>query len=79
MPVDDDPGFVLAAAHRDDTVPCGHVGRSFDQIRDMIANRFAEAGYRVSQMRLDNTRAGRHCDGTENAGDGIAVIIDLDQ
>ena len=77
MPGEAEPGFVLAAVHRDDTVPCGHVGRAFDEARDLVARAFAAAGYRVSRLHLENTQVGRHCDGTENAGDGHAVIIDL--
>jgi hypothetical protein len=74
----DSPDFVLAAAHRDDSVPCGHVGRAFDETRDLIAQTFAAAGYRVTQLKLSNTQLGKHCDGSETAGDGLAVMIDLD-
>jgi hypothetical protein len=74
-----EPGFVLAAVHQDDTVPCGHIGAKFDKIRDMVAQQFADAGHRVTELKIGNTRTGRHCDGTENGGDGIAVIIDLNE
>lgn len=69
--------YVLAAVHRDDPVACGHVGRGFDEVRDMVARAFADAGYTVSRATLDNTAPDRHCDGTLNAGDGVAAVIDL--
>ena len=70
-------GYVLAAVHRDVAVPCGHVGLDFDSTRDLVASAFAAAGYRVTSVSLGNTRLGTHCDGTQNAGDGSAVLIDL--
>lgn len=73
------PGFVLAAVHQDNSVSCGHIGVGFDKVRDMIAQQFANAGHHVSELRIGNTRTGRHCDGTENGGDGVAVIIDLNK
>lgn len=69
--------YVLAGVHRDDTVACGHVGRFFDQERDVVAGAFTAAGYRVTYRRLDNTQPGRQCDGSLTAGDGTVAIIDL--
>lgn len=69
--------FVLASAHRDDSVKCGHVGRAFDDTRDMIARAFSAAGYSVEYVRLDNVAPARHCDGSLTGGDGDAVIINL--
>jgi hypothetical protein len=69
--------FVLAAAHRDDSVGCGHVGRAFDDTRDLIARAFYEAGYPVFYVRLGNVAPAPHCDGSLTGGDGDAVIIDL--
>lgn len=72
-----DRSFVLAAVHRDDPVPCGHVGRAFDEMRDLVANAFAAAGYPVSVVSVGNAATARHCDGTVNGGDGRVAIIDL--
>lgn len=69
--------YVLAAVHRDDPAACGHVGRAFDEIRDMVGRGFAAAGYRVVLVHLDNGSSGTHCDSTRLTGDGYAVIIDL--
>jgi hypothetical protein len=72
-----DRAFVLAAVHRDDPVPCGHVGRAFDEMRDLVAGAFTAAGYSVTLVSLGNTGVARHCDGTVNGGDGRVAIIDL--
>ncbi len=72
-----DRSFVLAAVHRDDPVPCGHVGRAFDEMRDLVAGAFAAAGYSVSVVFLGNAATARHCDGTVNGGDGRVAVIDL--
>ena len=74
----DGQGYVLAAVHRDASVECGHVGVDFDPSRDFVGRAFQAAGYRVTSYDLDNTAALTHCDGTRNAGDGGALIIDLD-
>ena len=74
---DDAQDYVLAAVHRDDSVRCGHVGVAFDETRDLIARAFADAGYTVSLVRLGNSQSATHCDGTRNAGDGTAAVIDL--
>lgn len=73
----DSQGYVLAAIHRDDTVPCGHVGRGFDETRDLVGEYFAAAGYAVHRVRLGNAHPGRHCDGSLTGGDGEALLIDL--
>ncbi|MER3420895.1 MAG: hypothetical protein C4290_10385 [Chloroflexota bacterium] len=72
-----DHAFVLAAVHRDDPVACGHVGRAFDEMRDVVASAFTAAGYAVTLVSLGNTGTARHCDGTVNGGDGRVAIIDL--
>jgi hypothetical protein len=69
--------FVLAAVHRDDPVSCGHVGRAFDEMRDLVAGAFSAAGYPVTLVSVGNTGTARHCDGTVNGGDGRVAIIDL--
>lgn len=69
--------YVLAGVHRDDMTACGHVGQVFNTARDLVADGFAAAGYRVSTLHLGNTQAGRQCDGTLSAGDGSAALIDL--
>lgn len=69
--------YVLAAVHRDDDAPCGHVGTEFDRARRVVAMAFAGAGYNVTTQHLGNTRPGRQCNGSYTSGDGIAVVIDL--
>ena len=77
VPITDTQTYVLASVHRDDTASCGHVGRGFDETRDLVARAFAEAGYRVQKVDLNNGASGAHCDGSRVAGDGFGVLIDL--
>jgi hypothetical protein len=77
VPITDTQTFVLASVHRDDTAPCGHVGRAFDDMRDVVAQKFNEAGFPTRIVDLENTAAGLHCDGSRVGGDGKAVLIDL--
>ena len=77
VPITDLQTHVLASVHRDDTVACGHVGRAFDEMRDLVARAFAEAGHPVRVVELGNTASGLHCDGSRVAGDGAAALIDL--
>lgn len=77
VPLSDTQTYVLASVHRDDTAPCGHVGRGFDETRDIVGRAFAEAGFPTRIVYLDNTAAGQHCDGSRVGGDGAAVLIDL--
>jgi hypothetical protein len=77
VPITDTQTFVLASVHRDETAPCGHVGRGFDEMRDLVAARFTEAGFPARIEDLGNTTPGRHCDGSYVGGDGKAVLIDL--
>ncbi|MGH2585807.1 MAG: hypothetical protein ACRDJE_12910 [Dehalococcoidia bacterium] len=77
VPITDTQTYVLASVHRDETAPCGHVGRGFDEMRDLVAERFTEAGFPARLEDLGNTTAGRHCDGSYVGGDGRAVLIDL--
>lgn len=77
VPLSDTQTYVLASVHRDDSAPCGHVGRGFDETRDIVARAFAEAGFPTRIVDLDNTAAGQHCDGSRVGGDGTAVLIDL--
>jgi hypothetical protein len=77
VPLSDTQTYVLASVHRDETVVCGHVGRGFDETRDLVAHAFAEAGYPIAYVSLENTNSGLHCDGSRVAGDGRAVLIDL--
>lgn len=76
-PSDGTAGYVLAAVHRDETVPCGHVGRAFDETRDLVARAFATAGYNTYPVDLGNREPGDHCDASRIGGDGHAVVIDL--
>ena len=69
--------YVLAGVHRDDLTACGHVGRSFNAVRELVAAKFAAAGYPVTREYLGNTTPGRQCDGSFTAGDGTAAVIDL--
>lgn len=73
----DGQSYTLAAVHRDDSVACGHVGRAFDQVRDIVAQAFENAGYRVTIVWLGNTNDGPQCDGSRTAGGGEAAIIDI--
>lgn len=77
VPITDTQTFVLASVHRDDTAPCGHVGRAFDDMRDLVARQFDEAGFPTRIVDLNATAAGSHCDGSRVGGDGKAVLIDL--
>ena len=77
VPITDTQTYVLASVHRDDTAACGHVGRGFDETRDLVARAFAESGYRVQKVDLNNGASGTHCDGSRVAGDGFGVLIDL--
>ena len=76
-PSDGTATYVLAAVHRDETVPCGHVGRAFDETRDLVARAFATAGYDTYQVDLGNREPGDHCDASRIGGDGHAVVVDL--
>jgi hypothetical protein len=69
--------YVLAAVHRDDDAPCGHVGTAFDKARRVVGSAFANAGYDVTKLQLGNTQSGLQCDGSYTAGDGTALVIDL--
>lgn len=69
--------YVLAAVHRDDPAPCGHVGRAFNEARDLVAQAFAAAGYAVITVRRGNTDPGGHCDGSLTMGDGQIAVIRL--
>ena len=75
--VADGQSYPLAAVHRDDSVACGHVGRAFDQVRDIVAHGFADAGYHVTMVWLGNTNGGPQCDGSRTSGGGEAAIIDI--
>jgi hypothetical protein len=77
--VQDDDGqtYVLSGVHRDDSVACGHVGRAFDRMRDLVASAFTDAGYPVTTLHLGNSDPGRQCDGSFTFGDGTAAMIDL--
>lgn len=75
--VTDTQTYVLASVHRDDTAACGHVGRAFDEMRDLVARAFADAGHQVERVDLANTTPGLHCDGSRVGGDGLAALIDL--
>lgn len=69
--------YVLAGVHRDDTMPCGHVGLAFNKARDLVAHSFAALGYSVSSEQLQNSLPGHQCDGRLTSGDGKAAVIDL--
>lgn len=74
---EDGRDYVLAAVHRDDSVPCGHVGRAFDDTRDRVLRAFTAAGYQAAVVRIGNVEQGAHCDGTLNGGDGALAVIDV--
>jgi hypothetical protein len=70
-------GEVYAGVHHDIRAACGHLGREFDAMRDLVAARFAAAGYAVGRIELGNVQPSRQCDGSYSGGDGVAAIIDL--
>jgi hypothetical protein len=74
---EDGQTYVLAAVHRDDSRACGHVGHAFDEVRDLVANTFAGAGYTVTAFQIGNTASGPHCDGSVTPSDGVVDLIDL--
>jgi hypothetical protein len=74
---EDHQGYVLAAVHRDDPLPCGHVGRGVDEMRDFVARAFAAAGNAVENLPVGSSEPGPHCDGSRPVSDGIATVIDL--
>jgi hypothetical protein len=73
----DGQSYTLAAVHRDDSVACGHVGRAFDQVRDLVVHAFEDAGYPVTMVWLGNIDDGPQCDGSRTSGGGAAAIIDI--
>jgi hypothetical protein len=77
VPITDTQWWVLASVHRDDTAACGHVGRAFDETRDLVARALREAGMPTGTIDLDNDASGLHCDGSRVPGDGRAVLVDL--
>jgi hypothetical protein len=77
VPISDTQWWVLASVHRDDTAACGHVGRAFDESRDLVARALAGAGLPIGTIDLGNDASGVHCDGSRVPGDGRAVLIDL--
>jgi hypothetical protein len=77
-------------AHHEDLVwfpiPCGHAvdangpgGSGFDQGRDELERRFAEAGHATSRLWWGNTQSFKQCDDDYAASDGWTVFIDLHQ
>lgn len=70
--------YVLAAVHRDEMAPCGHVGHGFDEARDLIAGAFAAAGYQVAIVDAGHTASGVHCDGSYTPSDGRVALIRLE-
>lgn len=79
-----------ASAHHEDLVvfpiPCGHAvdsngpgGSGFDQGRDELERRLAEAGHATSRIWWGNTQSFKQCDGDYAASDGWAVFVELHQ
>jgi hypothetical protein len=77
-------------AHHEDLVvfpvPCGHAvdsngpgGSGFDQGRDELRNRLADAGHSTQRVWWGNTQSFKQCDGDYAASDGWTVIIQLHQ
>jgi len=77
VPITDTQTYVLASVHRDETAACGHVGRGFNEMREVVAQGFAAAGFAIAVIDLGNTNQGLHCDGSHVGGDGRVVLIDL--
>lgn len=69
--------FILGAVHTDYTRPCGHVGREFNNAREVLRAELAWAGLRVEIESWGNTEAISHCDGSTVAGDGFIVVVML--
>jgi hypothetical protein len=77
-------------AHHEDfvtfPVPCGHAvdsngaqGSGFDQGRDELERRFADAGHATERVWWGNTRSFKQCDGDYAASDGWTVFVELHQ
>jgi hypothetical protein len=77
-------------AHHEDFVmfpsPCGHAvdsngpgGSGFDQGRDELVRRFANAGHSSSTVWWGNTQSFKQCDGDYAASDGWTAFIELHQ
>jgi hypothetical protein len=77
-------------AHHEDLVafpaPCGHAvdsngpeGSGFDQGRDELERRFADAGHDTYRVWWGNTQSFKQCDGDYAASDGWVVFIELHQ
>lgn len=77
-------------AHHEDLVmfpaPCGHAvdsdgpeGSGFDQGRDELERRFAEAGHRTWREWWGNTLSFKQCDGDYASSDGWTLFVELHQ
>jgi hypothetical protein len=77
-------------AHHEDLVlvpwPCGHAvdasgpsGSGFDQGRDALQARFAEAGHAWSRVWWGNTQSFKQCDGDYAGSDGWVLLVELHQ
>jgi hypothetical protein len=77
-------------AHHEDLVlfpiPCGHAvdsdgpdGSGFDQGRNELERRFADAGHMTSRVWWGNTQSFKQCDGDYASSDGWTAFIELHQ
>jgi len=77
-------------AHHEDLVllplPCGHAvdsngsgGSGFDQGRDELRDRFADAGHAWYRVWWGNTQSFKQCDGDYAGSDGWTVFVELHQ
>jgi hypothetical protein len=77
-------------AHHEDLVtfplPCGHAvdsngpgGSGFDQGRDELHNRFADAGHSTYRVWWGNTQSFKQCDADYAGSDGWTVFVQLHQ
>lgn len=69
--------FVIGAIHTDHTTACGHVGRDFNDDRELVSRYLGQAGLATSKAYWGNTAGTRHCTGEENSGDGTVSVIQL--
>jgi hypothetical protein len=79
-----------ADAHHEDLVwfpaACGHAvdsngpgGSGFDQGRDELERRFAEAGHATRRVWWGNTQSFKQCDGDYAGSDGWTTFVELHQ
>jgi hypothetical protein len=70
--------FILGAVHMDYNVTCGHVGREFNDARNLVMVELMHRGYEVETRPWGNTETTRHCDSSDTRSDGHVAIIRME-